>query len=104
MRTTELFSQSEETICETMIPGIVNDELGPATTIEEPTDGKPFIKLLFSILRDTNFSPKSLFDDGPKDSYTVLHGVKIARTVNANCFEARDFCRAKIGSCGADSD
>ena len=36
MRTTDVFSQSDETICETMIPGMVNDELGPATTIDEP--------------------------------------------------------------------
>ena len=90
MRITELFSQSEETICETMIPGIVSDELGPATTI----DDRPPKKVLFSKLRRTDLPPESLFDDRSKYPYSVLHGMEVTRAVDSDGFIARNLCRA----------
>jgi hypothetical protein len=67
---TEWFSEMACTICETMIPGIVSDELGPATTI----DG-PFADMLVAIslnsLRSRTTTPKPFLNYRSKNPESI---------------------------------
>src|SRR5580692_3584937 len=104
MRTIELASESDATIWETINPGTVKDELGPATTIDDPIVAKPPITSLKSSFGGMTVPPQSFFKDRSEDPNPVSHGMKITGPVNPHRFKTRHFCRSKSGAVRPDPD
>src|SRR5277367_5882724 len=82
------------TIWETMIPGIVSDELGPATTMEGPCIEVSVISSSNS-WRSRTTSPESFLHNRSKNSESISQSVQVAVSIDSCCFKTRHFRRSQ---------